>query len=147
MEAVNGSTFKSEGSITLHFKLGNQHFRHGIYTCSIINGDGLLGTDFLEKHQTRILLDKDKLILGGTIELRLVHERPRLVSHVVDTKRIKDQKRSRVDELLKELEDIPEEVKPLLIDKENIFALDVELTDCRSIIKHTIDRGDAQPVA
>lgn len=65
MKAVNGSTFKSEGSINLHFKLWNRYFRHGIYTCSIINGDGLPGTDFLGKHQTRILLDKDKLILSG----------------------------------------------------------------------------------
>ena len=46
MEAVNGTTFKSEGSIVLKFKLGNRHFKHKMHLSSMINGDGLLGIDF-----------------------------------------------------------------------------------------------------
>ena len=63
MEAVNGATFKSEGSIVLKFKLGNRHFKHRMHLSSMINCDGLLGIDFLEKHRSQILLDEGKLIM------------------------------------------------------------------------------------
>lgn len=69
------------------------------------------------------------------------------MSHVVGTKRIKGQKRGRVDELLKELEDIPDEAKHFFVDNEDIVALDEEMTDRTSIVKHTIDRGDAKAIS
>ncbi|VUZ49358.1 unnamed protein product [Hymenolepis diminuta] len=129
MEAVNGSTFKSEGSINLHFRLGNQRFRQRMYICSVISGAGLLGMDFLEKQQTRILLDKHKLVLNGTTELTLGHERPSLGSRLVNTQGAKPQKSgSREKTLLTEVGDIPEEVKAFLRNNEDIFALDGEPT-------------------
>lgn len=108
MEAMNGSAFKSEGSINLQFRLGNQCFNI-VYIFSIINGDGLLGVDFLGKHRVRILIDKDKLVLDGTVELTLGRERPCLVSQ-----QIKTQESTRAERLLKGIEGIPNEVKSFL---------------------------------
>ncbi|VUZ49855.1 unnamed protein product, partial [Hymenolepis diminuta] len=118
---VNGSTSKSEGSFNLQFRIGNQRFRHRVYISSIINGPGLLGVDFLGKHQSRIHLDKVRLILDGTFELTL------------------DQK------LLDELGDIPEEMKPFLIDNEDIFALEGEPTGRSSIGKYTTKNSSSIP--
>ncbi|VUZ56485.1 unnamed protein product [Hymenolepis diminuta] len=147
MEAANGSTFKSEGSFNLQFKLGNQQFRHRVYLSSVINGPGLLGMDFLGKHQSRILLDKGKLILDGIVELTLGRERPSLGSRAVNTRESKTRKTIRAEKLLDELGEPPEVIKSFLIDNEDIFALEGEPTGRSNIIKHVIDTGDAKPIA
>ncbi|VUZ50884.1 unnamed protein product [Hymenolepis diminuta] len=119
-----------------------------MYICSVINGAGLLSMDFLEKQQTRILLDKHKLVLNGTTELKLGRELPSLGSRMVNTQGTKSQKSSSREKiLLTEIADTSEEVQAFLSNNEDIFALDGEPTGRSSIIKHTIDTGDAKPVA
>ncbi|VUZ56483.1 unnamed protein product [Hymenolepis diminuta] len=104
--------------------------------------------DFLEKQQTRILLDKHKLVLNGTTELKLGRELPSLGSRMVNTQGTKSQKSSSREKiLLTEIADTSEEVQAFLSNNEDIFALDGEPTGRSSIIKHTIDTGDAKPVA
>ncbi|VUZ50756.1 unnamed protein product [Hymenolepis diminuta] len=138
---------RSEGSPYRHPRptraiQSNQRFRHRVYICSVINGSGLLGMNILEKHQRRILLDKDKLILNGTIELTLGRERPSLGSRIVNTKGTETQKSSSAEKLLNELGDISEEVKSFLIKNEDIFALEGRPTS-----RSSVDTGDAKPVA
>lgn len=84
METVDRFTLKSKGSFSL-LSWGTRNVNIG-YMCSIINGDGLLGLPFLGKHQSRVLLVKNKLILDRVIELILTPERICLVSHEMDTK-------------------------------------------------------------
>ncbi|VUZ50606.1 unnamed protein product [Hymenolepis diminuta] len=126
---------------------GNQQFRNRLYLSSVINGSGLLGMDFLGKHQSRILLDKGKLILDGIFELTLGWERPSLGSCAVNTREPKTRKNTRAEKLLHELGDSPEEIKSFLIDNEDIFVLEGEPTGRSNIIKHIKDIGDAKPIA
>lgn len=54
---------------------------------------------------------------------------------------------SKANELLKEIEDIPDESRPFLIDSGNIFAVDGESTGHTSVMKHTNDTRDAKRIA
>ena len=144
MEAVNETTFKSEGSIILKFKLGNRHFKHKMHLSSMVNGDDLLGIDFLEKHRSQILLDEGKLIMDNKIQLELGRERPLLIQHLTTTK---SSQKDRLGKLLKALNGAAEEIRPLLMENADIFALEDEPTGRTNVITHSIDTWDAKPVA
>ena len=110
----------------------------------MINGDGLLGIDFLEKHRSQILLDEGKLIMDNKIQLELGRERPLLIQHLTTTR---SSQKDRLEKLLKALNGATEKIRPLLTENADIFALEDEPTGRTNVITHSIDTGDAKPVA
>ena len=100
----------------------------------MINSDVLHGIDFLEKHRGQLVLDKGKLIMDNKIQLELGRERPLLIHHLLTTK---PSQKDRLGKLIKALNGAAEEIRPLLTENADIFALE-------GVITHSIDTGDAK---
>ena len=82
--------------------------------------------------------------MDNKIQLELDRERPLLIHHLLTTKL---SQKDRLGKPLKALNGAAEEIIPFLTENADIFALEDELTDRTNVITHSIDTGDAKPVA